>query len=263
MKKLGRPRIIESPAEMNRLVEEYVRKCHEEGEPLTLTGMILHLGLSSRQSFDRYGDREEFSDSVHRAKLLIENQYERKLDGPRPTAQRVFLAAFREMWIIRRACKVAGVGRQTHYDWMDASLGYQRAFAAAKEDAADSREAEVYRRAVKGVKKPVGCYKGVAGGHVREFSDLLLMFQLKALRPEKYRDRVEVRGAFANLDVSQLPDDLVARLARGEHPLSVVAGRLPPQPTETRAHVPTSSTQNPATHPPACSPPHRGPRPPK
>ncbi len=34
MRKVGRPRIIESPAELNRLVEEYVTKCHEEGEPL-------------------------------------------------------------------------------------------------------------------------------------------------------------------------------------------------------------------------------------
>ncbi len=39
------------------------------------------------------------------------------------------------------------------------------------------------------------------------------------------RQEVELRGAFANLDVMQLPDDLVRRLARGEHPLSVLAGR--------------------------------------
>ena len=31
MKKIGRPRIIESPAEMDRLVEEYVTRCHEQG----------------------------------------------------------------------------------------------------------------------------------------------------------------------------------------------------------------------------------------
>ena len=88
------------------------------------------------------------------------------------------------MGIIRRACKVVGVGRQTYYDWMDASPEYRAAFEAAKEDAADSLEAELYRRAVKGVKKAVGWYKGVAGGYVREYSDLLLMFQLKAMRPE-------------------------------------------------------------------------------
>ncbi len=109
--------------------------------------------------------------------------------------QRSFLAAFRQMAIIRRACKVAEVGRRTHYDWMDASPEYRAAFEAGKEDAVDSLEAEVFRRVVKGVRKPVGWYKGVAGGYVREYSDLLLMFQLKALRPEKYRERVEVRGS--------------------------------------------------------------------
>ena len=93
----------------------------------------------------------------------------------------------------------------------------------------------MYRRAVKGVKKPVGWYKGVAGGHVREFSDNLLMFQLKAMRPEKFRDRVDVRGVLAHLDVSQLPDELVARLAAGENPISVLApvlqaGELPALP---------------------------------
>ncbi len=42
------------------------------------------------------------------------------------------------MGIIRRACKVAGVGRQTHYDWMEASAEYREAFAAAKEDGQSS-----------------------------------------------------------------------------------------------------------------------------
>ncbi|NIM48260.1 MAG: hypothetical protein GTO22_03220 [Gemmatimonadales bacterium] len=46
---------------------------------------------------------------------------------------------------------------------------------------------------------------------------------LKGLRPEKYRERVEVRGSLANLDLSRLQDDLLARIAAGEHPLSVLA----------------------------------------
>lgn len=83
-KKAGRPRIITSPEEMDRLAEEYLTKCREDGEPVTLTGMILHLGLSSRQSLDRYADRPEFGDSVKRAKLGIEHEYERRLDRDRP-----------------------------------------------------------------------------------------------------------------------------------------------------------------------------------
>ena len=146
--------------------------------------------------------------------------------------QQRFLAVYAEMGVIKRACKVAGVGRSSHYEWMEDNPAYRAAFEAAKEDAADTLEAEVFRRAVTGVEKPVGWYKGVAGGKVREYSDLLLMFQLKALRPEKYRERVDVRGVLAHLEVSLLPDELVARLANGENPITVLApivqaGELP------------------------------------
>ena len=106
---------------------------------------------------------------------------DKRADENLTDAQQTFLAVYGKMGVIKRACKVAGVGRSSHYDWMEASAEYQEAFEEAQEDAADSLEAEVHRRAVKGVKKPVGWYKGVAGGDVREFSDLLLMFQLKAL----------------------------------------------------------------------------------
>lgn len=102
--------------------------------------------------------------------------------------QRAFLACYGEMGVIRQACKVAKVGRQTHYDWMKRDPEYRAAFELAQEDAVDSLEAEVYRRAVTGVLKPVGWYKGVAGGEVREYSDNLLMFYLKGLAPEKYRE---------------------------------------------------------------------------
>ncbi len=138
-------------------------------------------------------------------------------------AQRAFLAVYGEMGVIRRACKVAGVGRTTHYDWMEANPEYRRAFENAQEDAADNLEAEVYRRAVKGVRKPIGWYKGEAGGYVREYSDLLLMFRLKALRPEKYRERVEVRGVYAHIDLNRLSDEQLARVSAGEELNFVIA----------------------------------------
>ena len=143
-------------------------------------------------------------------------------------AQRAFLAVYGELGVIKRACKVAGVGRSSHYEWMESNPEYRRAFEDAQDDAADNLEAEVYRRAVKGVRKQVGWYKGVAGGYVREYSDLLLMFALKALRPEKYRDRqeVEIRGVMANVDLTKLPDALVARIAAGESVQAVLAGAV-------------------------------------
>jgi len=78
---MGRPRIISSPEEFDELVDSYVAEKTSEEKPLTLTGMILALGLSSRQSLDEYLARDEFSDSVKRAKLIIENQYEERLAG--------------------------------------------------------------------------------------------------------------------------------------------------------------------------------------
>lgn len=75
----GRPPIFTDPKEMDRLVDEYVSLRREEEKPLLLTGMILHLGLSSRQSLDHYAERDGFCDSVKRAKMLVECQYEENL----------------------------------------------------------------------------------------------------------------------------------------------------------------------------------------
>lgn len=81
----GRPRKIKSPKEMDKLINEYVMLQAEKKLPLLLTGMILYLGLSSRESFDEYKSYEGFSDSVKRGKLLIEVGYEFRLHGTTPT----------------------------------------------------------------------------------------------------------------------------------------------------------------------------------
>lgn len=84
---MGRPRTIESPEEMDRLVDEYVESRRELvaetglPHPITLTGLILYMGLSSRQSLDQYAQYEGFNDSVKRAKLTVESQYEENLHG--------------------------------------------------------------------------------------------------------------------------------------------------------------------------------------
>lgn len=77
----GRPRIIDSPEEFDRLVDEYVAKCREEDEPVTFTGMALHLGFVARQSLYDYQGYDGFSDSVRRARSLVEAEYEKRLAG--------------------------------------------------------------------------------------------------------------------------------------------------------------------------------------
>ncbi len=69
----------------------------------------------------------------------------------------------------------------------------------------------------------MGWYKGKPGGTVREYSDILLIFLLKALRPERYRERAEVRGSLASIDLNRCTDEQLTRIAAGE-PLWFVIG---------------------------------------
>ncbi len=103
----------------------------------------------------------------------------------------------------------------------------QAALRQAEEAAADLIEREAIRRAVEGVQKPTGWYQGEPGGFVTEYSDVLTIFLLKGLRPERYKERVEMRGALANLDLNLLPDEAIDRIANGEHVMSVLASMVP------------------------------------
>ena len=75
--------------------------------------------------------------------------------------------------------------------------GEDAAFAAeweaALEEAADALELEARRRALEGTEKPV-FYGGEERGRIREYSDSLLLALLKAVRPEKFRERLEGNG---------------------------------------------------------------------
>ena len=68
---------------------------------------------------------------------------------------------------------------------------------------------------MEGWEEPVGWYKGEAGGTVRRFSDTLLIFLLKGAAPEKYRERLEVRGALGKIDFGRMIDEQLARIAAG------------------------------------------------
>lgn len=91
---------------------------------------------------------------------------------------------------VAAAAKAARVNRPYVYE----VRGDDKEFAAAWDNAInvslDSAEGEMYRRAVQGFDKPV-FYQGTECGLVREHSDSLLMFLLKAHRPEKYRETIQ------------------------------------------------------------------------
>lgn len=112
-------------------------------------------------------------------------------NGIRQPKRRAFLAAFCQTGNISEAARLAKVNRLSHYEWMQ-DKHYAKVFAQAQEIAGDYLEAVAWNRATNGWLEPVW-YQGVQVGLVLKTSDQLLMFLLKAIRPEKFRDNATIR----------------------------------------------------------------------
>jgi hypothetical protein len=123
-----------------------------------------------------------------------------------------FLQAFALTGVVGEAARLAKVDRSTHYHvWMQ-DPEYQRAFADAREEAADRMEAELMDRVYNGTEEPI-VYQGEVQRRsegtpvtIRRKNDILLMFSLKALRPDKFRDNVKAEIAHSgSLTVTRDP----------------------------------------------------------
>jgi hypothetical protein len=100
-----------------------------------------------------------------------------------------FLDHLEETANVSAAAQLAGVGRRTMYERRDADPEFAAAWMQAVDRGTDALEDEAVRRAHEGVDEPV-FYQGTKCGLVRKYSDTLLIFMLKARRPEKFKDRV-------------------------------------------------------------------------
>lgn len=107
----GRPRLFESAEELIAEIDSYFiyieGESHEvkhsitdpdgktteykstvwdrHPEPATITGLALFLGFCSRQSLFDYEKNDKFSYIIKKARLRVENEYEKKLDRDKPT----------------------------------------------------------------------------------------------------------------------------------------------------------------------------------
>lgn len=133
-----------------------------------------------------------------------------------------FLEAFADCGNISRACEVADVDRRTFYRRRDADKQFAADVREADKIATGRLEDEAWRRAHDGTERPVFGSGGagigsVQVGTVREYSDTLLIFLLKARRPKKYRERIEHKhkGSLRvrrSGDLSRLTDDQLDQL---------------------------------------------------
>ena len=78
---VGRPPIYKTADEMQNAFDLYVKNCLVKEERPTITGACYELGFESRQSFYKYEEQEEFSYTVKRIRLFIENIYEQRIEN--------------------------------------------------------------------------------------------------------------------------------------------------------------------------------------
>lgn len=111
--------------------------------------------------------------------------------------QKAFLMALSQTGNITIACAAAGWSRQVPLSLRRADKTFADRWEHATENAADILEAAALQRAVHGVQEDVW-WKPKEGspeviGHKVIYSDKLLETLLKANRPEKFRERSEVK----------------------------------------------------------------------
>ncbi len=90
--------------------------------------------------------------------------------------RKAFLKSLADCGIVRAACEEVGIDPKTAYNHRNSDPEFAAQWQAALDLAADSLESEIRRRAFQG-------------------SDLLAIFLMKGLRPEKFREKVFISSA--------------------------------------------------------------------
>lgn len=89
-KPVGRPLKFANKEILQEKINAFFAECDKKNEPYTITGLALALD-TSRETLIDYQNRDEFTDTIKRAKMKVENGVEKMLfDSKRPTAGAIF-----------------------------------------------------------------------------------------------------------------------------------------------------------------------------
>lgn len=100
-----------------------------------------------------------------------------------------FIDALVDGLTVRDAARRAGVDQSMPYVRRKVDEEFRLAWYEARDIGTTELEQEAARRAYHGTLKPV-FHKGVECGQIREYSDTLMIFLLKARKPEVYREGI-------------------------------------------------------------------------
>lgn len=139
---------------------------------------------------------------------------------PLSPQQQIAVLAYETTGLVQAAADAFGGSRTTIAKWRRDNPDFAIAWQNARDTIADINEDELHRRAVTGIDEPV-FYKGEHIANIKRYSDSLLMFALKGLRPTRYRDttRMEMADGSAppeDMDDTQAAARLAALLAAAE-----------------------------------------------
>lgn len=77
-KKRGRPKAYTEVEIMQKKIDNYFEECYKNNEPYTITGLCIALDIC-RDTLSEYMKKDEFSDTIKKAKLKVENYLEKHL----------------------------------------------------------------------------------------------------------------------------------------------------------------------------------------
>jgi len=140
--------------------------------------------------------------------LAPENQAQEWRAEATQRKQTLYLKGVARLGTQTAGCRAAKVDSRTVYQWREHDPTFIARERLAKEELADSLEAEAVRRGVLGVTVPVYQAGRFVGTRV-EYSDALLTLVLRGARPEKYRDRVDLAVPMVIKAISGIEPDSV------------------------------------------------------
>jgi hypothetical protein len=133
----------------------------------------------------------------------------RKVSHPQ---KRAMLEAYAECATIGGAAAASDCSRRIHYHWLNTDPDYAEAFKVAHEMAIAAHEDEASRRAM-GWDETHYAADGTTYT-IRKYSDTMLIFRLKALVPDRYR---EAARRDERSDVSELLKAVLLELVDRQH----------------------------------------------
>lgn len=112
-----------------------------------------------------------------------------RADGWSPEVQARFVEALADTGLVSAACAAVDMSMGSAYRLRRAAgaESFARAWDAALDAAADHLQALAFSRAIEGVDVPVFDRDGCRIGSKRQYNDRLLMFLLRAYRPDRFR----------------------------------------------------------------------------